>query len=302
MNIKNVKLADLKPVDKFLLSFPLRPELYYELREKFVYIPLIIVNKENEIVFGIDYYRLLEYRLISETPILLIDIPDKDALILNYNLKEKFTGLNLYEKLVFVKKMTPLAGEAEIYQKTGLDITINTELIEKLDLLLSTAFRDALMHEHISLKSGLKLCVFQPEDCDVLLELFGRVPFSSSHQLKILVMAEEILFRDKCALEDIFEKLGIWQYLDMEKPQKKIIGELFKYRYPTYIEAEEKWQEEIKNLRLPDKMKVTHYPFFEKKQMELTIQLQDAEELRKLIEKLEGKKSNTKEMLIKKEV
>jgi hypothetical protein len=287
MNIKNAKLTDLKPVDKFLLSFPLRPELYAELREKFAHLPLIIVNQENEIVFGIDYYRWLESLMISETAVFQIGISDKDALILNYNLKEKFTGINLYEKLVCIKKVMPLAGPSEIYQKTGLDITINTELLEKLDLLLSTAFRDALMDENISLKSGLKLCDFPPGDSDVLLELFGRVPFSGSHQHKILEITGEILFRDKCALEDIFEKLGIRQYLDMEKPRKKIIDELFKYRYPTYTEAETKWQEEIKNLRLPDKMKVTHYPFFEKKQMELTVQVQDIDEFKKLIEKLE---------------
>jgi hypothetical protein len=286
MNIKNVKLADLKPVDRFLLSFPLRPELYGELRGKFAYLPLIIVNKENEIVFGIDYYRLLESRMMPETAALQLNISEKDALILNYNLKEKFTGLNLYEKLVFIKKVMPLAEQPEIYQKTDLDITINRELLEKLDLLLSTAFRDALMNEHISLKSGLKLCDFPPEGSDLLLELFGRVPFSSSHQLKILEMTEEILFRDKCVLEDIFEKLGIWQYMEEEKPQKKIIDELFKWRYPVYTEAEEKWQQEIKNLDLPGNVKVMHYPFFEKKQMELTIQLQDAEELKRLIEKL----------------
>lgn len=293
MNIKIAQLAELKPVDKFLLSFPLRPELYVELREKFAHLPLIIVNQEDEIVFGIDYYRWLESRMILETTVLQIGIPDKDALILNYNLKEKFTRLNLYEKLAFVKKAIPLAGQSEIYQKTNLDISINTELVKKLDLLLSTAFRDALMNEHISLKSALKLCDFPPGDSDVLLELFGRVPFSSSHQLKILEMTEEISFRDKCPLEDIFEKLGMRKYLDMEKPQKKIIEKLFKYRYPAYTEAEEKWQEEIKNLHLPDKMRVTHYPFFEKKQMELTIRLQDAEELKSLIKKLEGKKSNT---------
>jgi hypothetical protein len=287
MNITNIKLADLKPVDKFLLSFPLRPGLYQELKEKFPHLPSIIVNQENEIVFGIDYFRWLESRRITETFVLQVNILEKDALILNYNLKEKFTGLNLYEKLVFVKKVLPLAGEAEIYQKTGLDITLNPELGQKLDLLLSTVFRDVLMNEQISLKSGLKLCDFPPGDMDVLLELFGRALFSSSHQLKILEMTEEILFRDKCGLEDIFEKLGIRQCLEMEKPQKKIIDELFKYRYPIYIDAEEKWRVEIKNLRLPDKLKVTHYPFFEKKQMELTIQLQDAEELKKILEKLE---------------
>jgi hypothetical protein len=230
----------------------------------------------------------LESRMMLETAVLQLNISEKDALILNYNLKEKFTGLNLYEKLVFIKKVMPLAGEAEIYRKTGLDITINRELLEKLDLLLSTAFRDALIHDHISLKSGLKLCDFQPEDSDVLLELFGRVPFSSSHQLKILEMAGEILFRDKCVLEDIFEKLGIRQYMEEEKPQKKVIDELFKWRYPNYVEAEKKWQQEIKNLDLPGNVKVMHYPFFEKKQMELTVQVQDVDELKKLIEKLKN--------------
>lgn len=286
MQIKSVKLADLKVVDKFLLSFPLRPELFHELWEKFAQLPLIIVNKENEIVFGIDYYRWLESRMRLETTVFQIDISDKDALILNYNLKEIFTGLNLYEKLVFVKKVMPLADETELYQKIDLDITINNELLAKLDLLLSTAFRDTLVNEYISLKSGLKLCDFPPGDSDVLLELFGRVPFSSSHQLKILEMTEEIVFRDKYPLEGIFEKLGIWQHMEMEKPQKKIIDELFKYRYPTYIEAEEKWQAEIKNLRLPEKMKVMHFPFFEKKQIELTIQFQDVKELKELIKKL----------------
>lgn len=286
MNIKNVMLVDLKPADKFLLSFPLQLERYDELTKKFAYIPLLIVNEKNEIIFGIDLYRLLESREITETTVLQTDISDKEALILNYNLKEKFTGINLYEKLVFIKKVMSLADQAEIYQKTNLDIAINRELLMKLDLLLSTVFRDVFMKEHISLKSGLKLCDFSPEDCDMLLELFGRVPFSSSHQLKLLEMTEEILFRDKCMLDHIFEKLGIEQYMEMEKPQKRIIDELFKYRFPIYIKEEEKWQQEIKNMSLSDKMKVTHYPFFEKKEMELTIQVRDIDEFKMLVEKL----------------
>lgn len=294
LKIKQLKLDELKAADKFLLSFPLKPELYYELWEKFVPLPLIMINQQNEILFGIDLYHFLQLKNAVEVDVIQMDIFDKGALVLNYNLKEKFTGLNLYEKLVFIKKRTASAADKDIllaevsgiYRETGLDIAVNRELLEKLDLLLSTVFRDGLINEHINLKTGLRLCDFLQEDSEVLLDLFGRIPFSSSHQLKILEMAEEILFRDKCTMGAVFERLDIERYMDMEKPQKKIIDELFKYRNPVYMEAEKKWQAEIKALNLPDYINVSHYPFFEKKQLELTIHLQDAGGLKKLIEKI----------------
>ncbi len=291
MEIKKATLDDLKVSDKFLLSFPLKPQVYHELRQTFANLPFIIVNNEYEIVFGIDYYRFLKSNGIVYADVLQMDIADKEALFLNYNLKEKLTGLNLYEKLVFIRKvlfLVSLEGKAEIYRWTNLDIDINRELVDKLDLLLSTEFRSSLVAESIGLKSGLTLCDFQPDDRDILLGLFAGIPFSSSHQLKILEMVEEILFRDKCTLAEVFERLNMDQYMELERPQKAIIDAFFKYRNPVYMESEAKWEEEIKRLNLPGNMKVTHYPFFEKKDLELTIQLKDADEFKRLMEKLDG--------------
>jgi hypothetical protein len=325
MKIKNVKLDDLKAEEKYCLSFPLKPELYHDLREKLVGLPFIIVNGENEIIFGLDYYHFLKSTNVVYVDALQMEISEKEALILNYNLKEKLTGLNLYEKLVFIKRwaaptpqdatlpvdksknseivcffneslqginerIMPLAERSEIYQKTCLDINVNQELVEKLDLLLSTTFRRSLVEETICLKTGLKLCDFLPDDRETLLDLFAKIPFTNSFQLKLLEMAEEIIFRDKCSMKDIFEKLNIEQYIvtDMEKPQRQIIDALFKYRNPIYTESESKWEEEIKSLHLPENMKVTHYPFFEKKQLELTINIQDINELKRFIEKIKG--------------
>jgi hypothetical protein len=291
MEIKNVTLENLKIADKFLLSFPLKPQFYHELRQKFANLPFIIVNKENEIIFGIDYYRFLKSNGIAYADVLRMDIADKEALFLNYNSKEKLTGLNLYEKLVFIKKvlfLVPLEEKAEIYRWTNLDIDINRELVDKLDLLLSTEFRSSLVNESISLKSGLTLCDFQSDDRDILLGLFAGIPFSSSHQLKVLEMVEEILFRDKCTMAEVFERLNIDRYMELERPQKAIIDAFFKYRNPIYMESEAKWEEEMKRLNLPGNIKVTHYPFFEKKDLELTVQLKDGEEFKRLIEKLKG--------------
>lgn len=288
MEIKNVKLDDLKAVEKYLLSFPLKPDIYNELKEKFPYLPFIIINSIDEIIFGIDYHHFLKSNDVVYVNTLQINISDKEALFLNINLKEKFTGLNLYEKLVFIRKVIRLAEKSEIYQKTGLDININQELIERLDLLLSTTFQSSFVKETISLKTGLKLCNFQPDNQESLLDLFSKIPFSTSHQLKILEMIEEILFRDKCSIEEIFKKLKIKQYMGMEKPQKRIINEFFKYRNPIYAESEIQWQKEIKSLDLPENIKVTHYPFFERNQLEFTINLKDIRELKILIKRLKS--------------
>jgi hypothetical protein len=277
-------------VDSHLFC-PLRPQFYHELRQKFANLPFSIVNNEYEIVFGIDYYHFLKSNGIAYVDALRMDISDKEALFLNYNLKEKLTGLNLYEKLVFIKKalfLVSLEEKAEIYRWTNLDVDINRELMDKLDLLLSTEFRSSLVAESIGLKTGLTLCDFQPDDRDILLGLFAGIPFSSSHQLKVLEMVEEILFRDKCTLAEVFERLNIDQYMELERPQKALIDAFFKYRNPVYMESEARWEEEMKRVNLPGNMKVTHYPFFEKKGLELTIQLEDAEEFKRLIEKLNG--------------
>lgn len=286
-----MSLDELLVVDKFMLSFPLKPVFYYELREKLAGLPFIIINLENEIIFGHDYYHLLASYGTDYTEVLQMDITDKEALFLNYNLKTRFTGVNLYEKLVFVKKMSllePAPEIGEIHQKTELDITISRELLGKLDLLLSTGFRDCLIKEYIGLKTGLKICSLAPEDQEVLLELFAEVPFSTSHQLKIMEMVEEISFRDKCSLADIFEKLQIDQYLEMERPQKPIIDAIFKHRNPLYREEEVRWEEEIKKFDLPENMKVTHYPFFEKREIELTIHLKDVRAFEELLKKLKS--------------
>ncbi len=288
MDLRNIKLEEILPVDKFLLSFPLKPALYHELNEKLAGLPLIIINNANEVVFGVDYYHFLVSHGAEYADVLQIDIPDKEALFLNYNLKTRLTGLNLYEKLVFIKKISALESPIEareVYLQTGLDIHLDGELMEKLDILLSTTFRGCLVEESIGLKTALLICRLAPGDREVLLELFAGIPFSSSHQLKILEMVEEILFRDKCSLAEVFEKLQIGQYLEMEKPQKSIIDALFMYRNPVYMEEEARWEEEMKRLELPGNVKVTHYPFFEKKEVEVTIRLADVGAFKELLDR-----------------
>lgn len=292
MDILKINTPELKPAERFRLSFPLKTDVYGELKEKFPGLPFIIINKENEIIWGLDSYGFLVSRGIAETSVMMADISEKDGLILNFNLKEKWTGTNLYEKLVFIEKLLPLAEKKDIYSQTNLDIAINRNLEEHLEMLLQEEFYTVLTGQRVTLKTALGLCALDSDDRKVLLELFETLSFSSSHQLKILEMAEELIFRDKCGLPEIFRKTGIPAFIapesGMEKPQKTIIDALFKYRNPAYNQMETEWQEQIKRLNLPANVRVSHYPFFEKKQLDVTVTLKDISQIEALVNKIKS--------------
>lgn len=284
LEVVTVGLNDLKPGEMNRLSFPLRPDLYGDLQEKLAPLPLLVVNSAREIICGHDLYPYLKDRGVAETNVCCTGLSTKDALILNYNLKDKLTGLNLYEKLAFLYKVLPLAEPQEIYHKTALGISIDDNLRGKLELLCSDTYTEVLVREAVTLKTALKLGDFLPGDRSQLLTLFAHVPFSTSHQQRIVEMAEELIFRDKCPLEDIFQKLQIRALMEVEKPQKQIVDAFFKFRNPLYLEAEATWQKEIANLDLPNNITVSHYPFFEKKQLSVTMQINDIAALKKILE------------------
>ncbi len=319
MELKKIKISDLKTDDKFLLSYPLRPEIYGELKKRLSPLPFIVIDKHNEIVFGRDCYEYLRsLDKDGEIEALQGDFTGKEALFLNYNLKNKSWGLNLYEKLIFVKKVIGLTAArdnrdlaalspeadaaaragaegknrlviiAEIYEKTDLDIDIDNALLDKLEIVTGSEFVELLTQDKIALKSALKLCDFAGADRGCLSALFLRVHFTASQQLQLLEMTEEILFRDKTSLAGIFEKLNLEDLLRLEKPQKIIIGEIFKYRFPAYAAREQEWRKEIKELKLPANIKVAHYPFFEKKGVDIHIAAPNLEELKKIIAKIKS--------------
>jgi len=282
MEIKKIKLKDIKLDNLYIISFPIKPEIYDELKIKFPYLPFIIVNKEGSVIYGIDSYYFFKSNGFKEITVLEMDLSKKDALFLNYNLKERFSGINLFEKFIFLKKILNYSEKNEILRRTNIDLDINKKLLEKLGLITSDEFKDVLIDNKITFKTIIRLCDFKKEDRKDIVALFNRVSFSYSYQIKILEMLEEILFRDKSSIKDIWKKLQIYKYLNLEKPQKKIVEEMFKFRYPVYTEKEREWQREIKKLKLGKNMKVSHYPFFEKREIELKIFFQNIDEIKKM--------------------
>jgi hypothetical protein len=285
LEVINIKLSNIYIDDFYNLSHPLRPEICYQIMKKISPLPAIIINSKNSLIHGIDifYYHKAINRISVEA--LKIDILPEDALVLNYNLKEKLFGINLYEKLLFMKKMRPYINPDKLQKKTKLNIPINPELLSKLDLLCSNDYKNVLIDEKICLQAALKICQFKKKEQKVLLKIFQKISFSISQQLKLIEMVEELIFRDKCAIQDIMNKVKINRFLDQEKPQKKVLSQIFELRYPLYTKMEKEWQEEVKKLKLPNQVSIFHAPFFEKKEIELRAKFKNLDEVKEMLGK-----------------
>lgn len=275
-------LAGLK-IDPFYdLSFPADPERRRAQVQRFAHLPFIIVDADSVVLFGSDFYRFFRAKNVEAVNVLQADLPAKEALFISVNLQQALFGLNLYEKLMFLRRIMPLADIPEIYRETDLDMNINPELTGKLAYLGGEAFKDILVQDKINLKTALRICAAAAADRSLLISLFEQVPFTSSQARQILEMIEEICFRDKIPVSAVFEKINLKNLLLPERPQKGIIGAVFKERYPLYTGEEQKWQREIKELDLPPHFKVSHSPFFEHPQIELHATLRNIGELKRI--------------------
>ena len=285
MTIKNRPISDLVINDLYSLSIPLKPESYISFFQHFPHLPALIVNKNNHIIFGIDFYFHLKEKT-NAVNVLQMDISDLDALVLNFNLKSKLLSINLLEKLLFIHKTLPLASADDLYQRTGLDIPINKNLRAKLPQLLVPEFEELLLSEGVSLKNALQLVEMEEKNRDLLIKLFLQIPFTHSQQKQIIELVEDILFRDKCSLAEVFARLNIEGKFKSEKAQEKILSALFRLRYPKYCQREEDWQIQLERWQLPAQVQVNHFPFFEKEEMQLSIKIKNLLELEKTLSTL----------------
>jgi hypothetical protein len=286
MEIKKINLDSLKAEDTYSLSFPVRPEIYPTFARQFPGFPSIIINPEQVIIFGIDAYYFLKSQGETETDVLKIRISLKEGLLLNYNLKENLFGLNQLEKLYFLKKILPHSSPEEIHLRTQMEMAINKELIDNLEALIAKDLKTVLIKNRINLKYALKILKLTGTDRLPVIQLFEKHSFSTSHQLAILTMLEEIIFRDKTSVEDIFNRAGLERLVETHRPQKKIIRALFSLRFPFYSKAEESWESWVKKLELPRHIQIRHADFFEKKQLDLTLQFSDPKEVERVLNKI----------------
>ncbi len=283
---QDVDLGTLQPDNFFDFSCPADRERRLRQAEAFAAFPLIVVSPAKTIVAGFEFYRLFQSRGIRQATVCAGELSKGEALCLNYNLSHALFSLNLLEKLIFTERILTVFEPEDIYRRVALDLDINKKLRSKLRLLLDKKFQHLLSHDLVNLKTALKMCDLENADRLATIELFQHIPFTSSQCLHLLEMFEEIGFRDKTPVALILKKIEIERFYQEKKPQQAVLQAIGKLRYPMFTQAEADWQARIKTLNLPGNIKVSHAPFFEKKNIDVTAALENFEQLERFSKKI----------------
>jgi len=280
-----LRLSDISPDDVYAFSYPHLPERYAGLQEKFPGLPLLFVDKTQRVVSGHDYRLLLRQRGEAWARALQLDLSAPDALLLNYNILNCLFGLNLYEKLLFIKKISPLHPIEDIRRRSELDFALSDHLLENLDLLLAEPFRFCLATGRLGLKAALRLADMPEEDRLAMIALLRACKFSESQQAQLIQLLEETAFREKKSWAGIVAASGLAALLQQEMPQKTIIDALQAARYPAYTRMENDWHIWRKKMA-PGNVALTHAPLFAKEEIQVTLTAKNRAAAEKLLEKL----------------
>jgi len=279
----DLKLEDISRDDAYDLSFPPCPQRHAAIGNKFPGLPLVIVDMEKRLVWGHDSFRFLLGSGQKSAGCLQIDIAPAAALFLNYNLSNRLFGLNLVEKLLFVKKISGLCPRTEIQSRADLDFTLNDELFQRLDGLLSDPLRPALAAGKLGLKAALHLLDLAEADRLALLAVFQSCGFSESQQRLVAQMLEEIAFREKKPLSALLAADALGSQLTGEMPQKKFLAALHGRRYPAWELREREWRAWQKKMTAGGGLSLAHAPFFAREEVQVTLTVKNPGQAEKLL-------------------
>lgn len=281
-----LKLEDINRDDAYDFSYPRCPQRYVVIEEKFPGWPLLIVDQKKRLVWGHDYCRLLLGRGRKRAVVLAAHIEPAAALFLNFNLSNRLFGLNLYEKLLFVRKISAYCPPTEIQRRVELDFSLNDVLLKNLDALLHPSLRPLLAAAQLGLKGALRLVGFPPSDRSALLRLLGKVKFSESQQLQIMQLFEEIAFREKKSLARIVASLRLTPVLALEMPQQKAIDALKRRRFPVFSQRQSAWRHWQQKNSVPGRVELSHTPFFANEEVQIVLTAKNSVEADEILQKL----------------
>jgi hypothetical protein len=279
-------LSDIGPDDVFAFSYPHLPERYAGLAEKFPGLPLLVVDSTQRVVSGHDYRLLLLQRGELRARVLQVDLSAGEALLLNYNILNRLFGLNLYEKLLFIKKISSWCSMADVQRRAELNFTLDDHLRQNLDRLLVEPFRFCLAAGRLGLKTALMLAAMAENDRLAAIGMFGVCRFSESQQMQVMQLLEETAFRDKKTLGEILAAAGLTMLLQQEMPQKRIIEALQAARYPLNAKMEDGWQAWRKKMAVGRSLSLAHAPFFAREEVQITLTVKNRAAAEKLLGKL----------------
>lgn len=257
-------------------------------------------DSEYQIVCGfrrVEACRTLKWHEIKAR-VLKGDLPDLEVLKLAILDNRSHRRLNVVEQARGVRKLSshlPQRGSLEMLSSI-LGFPENQKVFEKLKTLsgLPEAIQAGVLEEIISFEAAVDLSRFSSDDALSFYKLFQRLKLSQNKQKEVITYVAEIAIREAVQPGEVLQSKEIREALDhpdlnQNEKGSQIRAFLKRRRFPALVEAERRFAEDVKALKLDEHIHMTGPPYFEGGPITLRMTFRDEEafaERRKTLERI----------------
>ncbi len=154
--------------------------------------------------------------------------------------------------------------------------------IQQLLLLLDLEpkLQRSVHHNKIGVKTAYELLKLPTSDRETLHNLFHEFELGGGKQKRLLALCSELAARKEETITTLLtgkEYFSIFAHREMNKPQKlaTLLALLQNNLFPQSLSMETKFQDAVRQIKLPSTCSVDHSPAFERDEIYLTVRFSD---------------------------
>lgn len=300
VGIQNI-LLDKKP---FSFSFPEFSQKLFDSISSIGLIdpPILLQEKNNRkflVVSGIRRVLACKKLGMNTLPCFILKNGDTKSyekfIYLNLKINQAHRELNHIEKANFLKLLHETGmPEQAIIKKFMPELNlakskkIYTDFLSINSLDLPTKMR--IIEWRLPLKTSVALAKYTKPGRNSVMKIAETLLPGVNRLKEIMTLLEENALLKKSSIEDIVRLYLINIIEDSQKEKKdrieKIRLKLKELRYPKLKEQEKKWNDFIKELHLPQEIKISSPPFFEGRKVKIEITSFSKEKIAHSLKKL----------------
>jgi ParB-like chromosome segregation protein Spo0J len=262
--------------------------------------PLVIEKTEDKKEVVIGFRRILALKSLKweKAPMKVLSGADpisSDLLLLNLYDNLSSRPFNDIEKGMILNRLkSHFSGEEirrEYMPMLGLPSNESTrslyEKLEELDMTLKNSFAEG----DLSLKTIKALLETDPDSRAALFHWIKDLKFNFNQQSLFIENTLDISDREATTILQVLQKKPLLSIRDdpkLNNPQKakRSLHYLKSRRFPLLIRSEKAFDKMISSLGLPERVRISHAPFFENPDYRLEILFRNGKELGNTIKKL----------------
>ncbi|NLD36537.1 MAG: ParB N-terminal domain-containing protein [Desulfatiglans sp.] len=266
--------------------------------------PCIIKSKNQPIEVITGYRRILALKELNVKEVFCFDLTDSGLTsyqILMFALHDNLytRELNTVEKSMVIRMLHELVKDSNLICEVCSLIKVNKKdypVFLKINML-DDSIKQYISNDILNIKIIESLIRMDKEDILLISNLVNKLKLSYSYQLQFIDYTSDISRIKKSPISILLNDENIQEVLRDEKkniPQKakEFMDYLRLMRNPNISRYKDIFEKKVKDLQLPENVRIQNPQFFESKGYRMEIDFNNGEELKKVLSEITDEKYN----------